>query len=246
MPHVSAGRITWFLIALAFLATPIGLRSADPPANLVLPVRSSTLPADTWLDPEAAEWQGLPAQRVGLNRTPPLYETDRPAALEIPWVDVRVARAGGQLIVHLTWPDAAADQAELARAPSAPPERRVLKEPTAATERFFDAAAVMVPSTAAAETFTPSLQMGDPGQPVTIYYWNAARGAMRMEAQGRGTTRPTGTGFRARGVHRSGRWLVTMEMSDLAAGMPLAFAVWNGNQQDRDGRKYFSVWHWLQ
>lgn len=246
MRNALARRITVLLVAVALFAAPVGIRSADPPVNLVLPARSSAVPADTLLDPEAAEWQGIPAQRVGLNRTPPLYETDPPAVLEVSWVDVRIARAGRQLIVHLTWLDAAADQTELAQAPSSPPETRVLKEPTAATERFFDAAAVMFPSTAAGGAFTPSLQMGDAGQPVTIYYWNAARGAMLMDAQGRGTTRRTGASFRARGVHRGGRWLVTLEMSDLAAGVPLAFAVWNGSQQDRDGRKYFSVWHWLQ
>lgn len=246
MRNASTSRIAIVLLVGVVFGAPSGIRSADPPANLVLPARSSTVPADTLLDPEAAEWQGIAAQRVGLNRTPPLYETDPPATLEFPWVDVRVARAGGQLLVHLTWLDAAADQAALAQAPNTPPETRVLKEPTAATERFFDAAAVMFPSASVGGAFTPSLQMGDAGQPVTIYYWNAARGATLMDAQGRGTTRRTGASFRARGVHRGGRWQVTMEMSDLAAGVPLAFAVWNGSQQDRDGRKYFSVWHWLQ
>jgi len=26
----------------------------------------------------------------------------------------------------------------------------------------------------------------------------------------------------------------------------MAFAVWNGSQKDRDGRKYFSVWQVLE
>jgi hypothetical protein len=33
-----------------------------------------------------------------------------------------------------------------------------------------------------------------------------------------------------------------MELQDVPAGMPLAFAIWNGSQQDRDGRKYFTTW----
>jgi len=77
---------------------------------------------------------------------------------------------------------------------------------------------------------------------VLIYYWNAARGAMRMQAEGRGTTRRTGEAFPARALYRAGTWQMTMELPDLPAGLPLSLAVWNGAQQDRDGRKYFSVW----
>jgi hypothetical protein len=67
-----------------------------------------------------------------------------------------------------------------------------------------------------------------------------------MEAHGRETTKRTGETFPARGVYRAGRWQVTLVLPDLPAGVPLAFAVWNGSQLDRDGRKYFSVWHWLE
>jgi hypothetical protein len=36
---------------------------------------------------------------------------------------------------------------------------------------------------------------------------------------------------------------VTLELPELPVGTPLAVAIWNGSQQDRDGRKYFSVWY---
>lgn len=215
-------------------------------ANLILPVATSSESPAVLANPEASAWQGMPVRRLALNRTPPLYDTESPAELEIPLVEVRLARAGGKLLVHLTWRDASSDAAALAAAPATPPEQRFLKQPTDATDRFFDAVAVMYPTEPAGAILTPSLQMGDANLPVTIYYWNAARGALLMEAQGRGTTRRTGGSFPARGAYRDRTWRVSLELPALPAGVPLAFAVWNGSQQDRDGRKYFSVWHWLE
>lgn len=215
-------------------------------ANLILPAATTSESPAVMADPAASAWQGIPARRLALNRTPPLYDTDPPAELDIPFVEVRLARVGGKLWVHLTWRDASQDAAGLAAEPATPAEQRFVKEPSLATDRFFDAAAVMYPTEPAGASLTPSLQMGDANLPVRIYYWNAARGALLMEAQGRGTTRRTGGTFAARGVYRDRTWRVALELPALPAGVPLAFAVWNGSQQDRDGRKYFSVWHWLE
>ena len=217
-----------------------------PPVNLQLPVAASQLSAAELLNPDASLWQQRPPQRLALNRTPPLYDTDPPATPDITLLEVRAARAEDKLLVHLSWRDPTGDFATLTQAPQTPPETRNRKEPTEATERFFDAVAVMYPAGQAAGASTPSLQMGDPGMPVVIYYWNAARGAMLMEAQGRGTTRRTGQSFPAQGTYRGGIWRVVLELPNLPAGVPLAFAVWNGSQLDRDGRKYFTVWHWLE
>jgi complex iron-sulfur molybdoenzyme family reductase subunit gamma len=231
------------LAALVFGAIPL---RAQPPANLRLPALPSGVAAESLLDPEAAAWQAVPPLRVALNRTPPLFDTDPPAAALISLVEVRARRASGQLVIHLAWADASQDTASLAGAPESAPETRFIKQDTADTDRFFDAVAVMCPTVSGEALVTPSLQMGDPHNPVTIYYWNAARGALRMEAHGRETTRRTGETFPARGVYRAGRWQATLALPDLPAGVPLAFAVWNGSQLDRDGRKYFSVWYWLE
>ena len=146
----------------------------------------------------------------------------------------------------MSWRDPTEDAAKIAAAPAAPAEGRFRKEPTDATDRFFDAAAVMFPTGGKAGAAAPGLQMGDVQDPVTIYYWNAGRGSMLMDAKGRETTRRTGQVFPARAIHQAGSWSVCFELPDLPNGTPLAFAVWNGSQQDRDGRKYFSVWHWLE
>lgn len=216
------------------------------PAGLTLRVSSPGANIEALRDPESRAWDQTAVHRVGLNRTPPIFDTDPPSTLDIPLVEVRLARAGGKLLVHLSWKDATENTASLGKVPEAPAETRMDKEHTQATERFFDAAAVMFPAQPSSSGVSPSLQMGDEGDPVTIYYWNAARGAMLMQAQGRGTTRRTGQTFRASGVYRARGWSVVLELPDLPAGRELALAVWNGGQSDRDGRKYFSVWHSLE
>lgn len=194
-------------------------------------------------DPEAKAWDQIAAARVALNRTPPLYDTDPPSEAEISEVSVRVARANGKLLVQMTWQDRTQDAVILAKVPDTPYEARNMKEHSAESARFFDAAAVMLPSSGAE---TPSLQMGDAQHAVKIYYWNATRGAMEMAAEGRATTRRLPSTFPARGVYRAGTWRAVLELPEPPLGAPLSFAVWNGSQLDRDGRKYFSVWHWLQ
>jgi len=233
-----------FLFAIVLAVTTIaGAQASRTPAGQTLISTSLSAPAEALLN-GSASWDQVPAHRISLNRTPPLYDTDEPASLEIPVLDVRLARAGGKLLVQMSWADPTQDSASPPEVPNTPPETRFRKLPTEADDRFFDAAAVMFPEKTGA--VTPSLQMGDAEDPVQIYYWNAARGPMLMEAAGRGTTRRTGTAFAAHAAYEKGRWTVALELPDLPVGTPLAFAIWNGSQKDRDGRKYFSVWQVLQ
>jgi hypothetical protein len=237
-------------VALVWLSSPACAEAPGaldaPAANLTVPAVASQLSADVFLDPIGLAWRRGNVRMLSLNRTPPLYDTDPPADMEIPAAEVRVIRAGGKLLVNLSWRDDTADQGQIAQVPTVPPERRRKKDLTAQTNRFFDAAAVMVPANTSAQIASPSLQMGDANDPVTIYYWNAARGAMLVRARGRGTTKRTGETFPAKGIYEEGRWHVAMELPELPAGVPMAFAVWNGSQMDRDGRKYFSVWYRLE
>ena len=210
-----------------------------------LPVAVSSTSADNLVKGDPTSWSQITPKHVALNRTPPLYDTDEPAALEISTVDVRCVRTEDKLIVQLGWHDPTRDAVTLTEVPNTPPETRFRKVQSEADDRFFDAAAVMVPSRTDAE-IAPSLQMGDADHPVQIYYWNATRGAMLMAAHGRSTTRRTGQTFPANGAYQNGQWNVTLELPNLRSGTLVAFAVWNGNQKDRDGRKYFSVWQVLE
>jgi hypothetical protein len=219
---------------------------AQPVAGQSLSVAVSSASADSLLNGGPAAWNQTAVKQVALNRTPPLYDTDEPATLEIQSVDVRAARTGGKLLVQLSWRDPTHDATTLTEVPNTPPETRFRKVPTEVDDRFFDAAAVMFPAKSDSGAIAPSLQMGDAEHPVEIYYWNATRGAMLMQAQGRGTTRRTGQNFPANSTYQNSQWNVIFELPDLPAGTTVAFAVWNGSQQDRDGRKYFSVWQVLK
>ena len=233
-------------ILLLIAGTARGEMVSAPAMNLTIKSGAAPGAADALLDPDAAGWQQLGVRRVTLNRTPPLYDTDPPAELKVAQLEVRAARAGDKLLVRLAWPDATEDAAQIAAPPATPPERRRMKEHSQESDRFFDAAAVMFPADLSTGPVSPSLQMGDANDPVSIFYWNAARGAMLMKAAGRGTTARTGKGFPARAVHRLGEWRLVLELPELPAGVPMAFAVWNGSQQDRDGRKAFSLWYRLE
>jgi DMSO reductase family type II enzyme heme b subunit len=92
----------------------------------------------------------------------------------------------------------------------------------------------------------PSLQMGDKRNPVDLYYWSAARGGEEMTATGRTTPAPTGKKVRHHARHGDGQWVVLFEIPDRVDGWPVAFAVWDGHNQDRDGRKAFSPWYVLK
>ena len=219
---------------------------AKPAAGQALSVAASSASAEILLHGGLTVWNQIAVKHVALNRTPPLYDTDEPATLEIPSVDVRLVRVSGNLLVQLSWRDPTHDAVTLAEVPGTPPETRFRKVQTEADDRFFDAAAVMFPAKLGSGAIAPSLQMGDAEHPVEIYYWNATRGAMVMQAQGRGTTRRTGQAFPVNSAYENGQWNVIFELPDLPAGTTVAFAVWNGSQKDRDGRKYFSVWQVLE
>ena len=237
----------WFLgsAVAALLAAPCAAQVAQPAGGTVIHVVSSSVPGDALMNVGSSNWKQAPPKKISLNRTPPLFDTDEPASPEISTADVRVLRAGGNVFVQLSWHDKTRDATTLEPVPDSPPEKRFRKVPTESEDRFFDAAAIMVPIRPGA-TSNPSLQMGDPANPVHIYYWNAVRGALLMEAQGRSTTRRTGQTFPAAAGYQNEQWTVTFEMPDQPAGTPMAFAIWNGSQKDRDGRKYFSVWYRLE
>ena len=194
------------------------------------------------LEPDSADWKSAAAVSLALQRTPLLYATDAPAPLEVDSVEVQLLRGAGAAFLRLEWADKTQESYALEQArPKRHPEQLV--EQTPATNRFSDAVAVMVPKKLPADGILPSLHMGDESHPVELYYFDTTRGAAVMEASGRTTTKRTGQSFPAKSAYRNGRWTVTMQIPELPSGMPLAVAVWNGAQQDRDGRKGFSVWY---
>jgi len=201
--------------------------------------------AQSALDPGAAEWKSAASMSLTLHRTPPLYPTDAPSTMEIPSVQVQFIHNPSGNFARLEWADKTHDATVLPKAERAW-QGDHLVTPTPATDRFFDACAIMIPAKPVTGDLNPSLQMGDPDHPVHIFFWDSTRGAAVMEARGRETTRRTGQSFPAQAQYAAGKWTATMQISDLQAGAPFAVAIWNGSQQDRDGRKYFTIWYRVQ
>jgi hypothetical protein len=194
----------------------------------------------------AAAWSQNPApMTLTLHRTPPLYPTDPPSANDVPSVQVQILHRDGGNSIRLEWADKTHDTAVLPKAERSWQGDHLVTQ-SAATDRFSDACAVMIAAKPATGDLNPGLQMGDPEHPVQIYFWDSARGAALMEARGRETTKRTGQSFPAEAVYADGKWTVTMQIPGLKPGTPFAVAIWNGSQQDRDGRKYFSIWYRAQ
>jgi len=201
--------------------------------------------AQNALDPAAAAWKSSAAAVLALHRTPPLYPTDAPAALDIPSVQLQILHGPAGNFVRLEWADKTYDATVLPKAERAWQADHLVTQ-SAAADRFSDACAVMIPAKPVVGDLNPSLQMGDAEHPVRIFVWDGTRGAAVMEASGRETTKRTGQAFPAQAQYAAGRWTVTMQIPDLQAGAPFAVALWNGSQQDRDGRKYFTIWYRAQ
>ena len=201
--------------------------------------------AQNAIHPDAAAWKSAATMSLSLQRTPPLYPTDAPAAVEVSSVQAQFIHAAGENFVRLEWADKTHDSAVLPKAERAWQGEHLVTQ-SAATDRFADACAVMIPAKPVTGDLNPSLQMGDADHPVRIFVWDSTRGAAVMEATGRETTKRSGQSFPAQAQYANGKWSVTLQIADLKAGTPFAVAIWNGSQQDRDGRKYFTIWYRTQ
>jgi hypothetical protein len=198
--------------------------------------------SETALDPSAAIWKSAEPVSLSLQRTPLLYPTDAQPTLDIAVVKLQLVRGSGAIFARIEWTDATRDSTALPKPERAWQTEANVKQ-SGATDRFADACAIMTPEHPVSDGVNPSLQMGDAANPVRIYFWDATRGPAIMRASGRETTRRTGESFPVRSAWAARKWTVTMQLPELPEGAPVAIALWNGAQQDRDGRKYFSIWY---
>jgi len=259
MTRAALLRARSLVLALATTAVPGSLAYCQAPernggAPVFVPASqmrvvagSSQAAAETLLNPGDAAWEGAAPTKVILNRTPRIYQTEPAEPRPAPPLEVRALRVGNKLFVRLQWTDATQD------APEAPQKKtgeggtaeNLYKRPTGETSAFPDAAAVMMPEQWTGGSF-PSVVMGDALHASRIYYWNASRGVQILRSTGRATQKPTGEAFNHQALYRNGKWAVVLEVPARQEGTPMAFAVWDGHHQDRDGLKFFSIWYALE
>lgn len=194
--------------------------------------------ASSLLDPKARAWEQVEREVIDLVGTPIHRQSSR--YVRTVWADrligrvravaVRAAHDGERLAVHLEWNDET-------------------ENGDYGNRQFPDAAAVLFPSNGDAPLGT----MGAPDAHVNGWFWRAdlAEG-QNIVAQGPGTVEPAnGAPVAASGVWRDGRWSVVLSRPLAARGkdhvklspgkaVKVAFAVWEGSNQERGGLKAFS------
>jgi len=186
-------------------------------------------------DPENAAWRDAQEYSMELGMAPPVhqsvnlrYDATAPAIK----VFLRAATDGKKLYLRMRWADESENTA------------------TSRTD-FADGAAVQFALGDAAST---SFMMGAANGPVNIWYWKAGQTqAQNLAAGGFGsTTQLDGAGLASSGVYRSaGEWVVVFSRPLEAQGeyqvtldqgqANMAFALWQGDQKQRDGLKHVSM-----
>ena len=162
------------------------------------------------------------------------YDATAPA---VP-VFLRAAIDGSKLYLRMRWPDAS-------------------ENTSTSRSDFADGAAVQF---ALGDSATTSFMMGAPTGPVNIWYWKAGQEqAQNLAAGGFGSTTPlAAAGLSSSSVYRdNGEWVVVFSRPLEQAGehqvqlgkvpASMAFALWQGDQKQRDGLKHVSMgWVSLQ
>lgn len=213
-------------VARSQLAAPVAVARSE-----ILPVAYTT--GVELLDPGAEAWAKATPIQVPLSGME--IKGEWPIQL-IPAIQVQALRDDRWLYFRLSWADATQN------------------DKVTGIDAFLDAVAVQLPITS---TGQPYVCMGQQNSPVHIVYWRAGSEQPESLAAGSfGTLTPLpGVEVRARGLYQGNGWQVVLARplrgpeagNDPKAGMlpaqtSVAFAVWDGADQQRGGRKATSNW----
>lgn len=200
------------------------------------------IPDDELHDPNGSVWQSLEGQSFPLVPTPlngnPMIKKISPFIEKstdhgvVNKVTVASAHNGNSLAVRLTWASEKHDT-------------------MVDLDEFVDGAAVMFPLTPNASAFL----MGSPTDPVNAWYWkgNLSDQGFDVIAQGYGTSersRSAHEPIQVAATHAQGNWHLVMSRAlkgddsrakfEPGTATRMAFAVWDGGNRERAGRKSFS------
>lgn len=219
------------LAALALASMPVLAAaqgaSAEPGSALIEARPASAAIGVEDLDHPA--WDAAPAVRIRLETAFVVHQSISGTAA-VREAEVRALRDRAGLLVRVEWRDERPDTARTAH-------------------RFVDAVALQFARDGKAGT--PPF-MGGQRRAVNVWYWNAATNAAEnLRADGFGTLQRLPTqDVSARGRHAEGRWRVVFQRAWRSAepgasrlpsapgdARPIAFAVWQGGNDERDGFK---------
>lgn len=187
---------------------------------------------------DADGWEEVPPAEVPLAPAP--SGLPNAESVNTRSVEVQAARSNGQVFVRLQWHDAEAN--------------RNTPDP----KSFLDAAAVQIPVDT---TEQPAIAMGSQSNLVNVWYWNADGHTEELLAGGQGsTTHIENASVQAWSEHagsgENATWTVVFSRSAEPAGdnrtaiteendLDVAFAVWDGSNDERSGQKAASQWYYL-
>lgn len=226
---VAAGAVVVACLIVVTTALAPTIASARP-ANQI-PVESVSADADPQ-DPTSDAWNTVPSVEVPLSSAPSGVPNASDTSVET--LRVESARTDDRFYLRLSWADETPD--------------RNATDP----REFVDAAAVQLPANTSTR---PPIAMGNKGNMVNVWYWSADAESQELLAGGAGTTTEfEGADVETSTVHDDGRWTVVMSReiatdaenrTSLAVDrdVDVAFAVWNGSQMERSGRKSVSDWY---
>lgn len=220
------------LVALAMLTSVAATAVQAAPASKTIRVLSAA--GVDAASPKAAIWKKAPAIQVALQAAFPGHGSivGTPVTERL---TAQAVRAGDRLFVKLAWSDRTANT--------------MIKD----TGQFVDGAAVQFPVNGKAAT-TPF--MGDPVNAVNVWHWRADGHTENLVAKGFGTSTVVPfAGLKSAALRTDSGWAVVLTRSlkvkpdegvSLSGKgvMPVAFAVWDGDNQERDGLKAVTLEWW--
>jgi complex iron-sulfur molybdoenzyme family reductase subunit gamma len=228
------GLVLAAVLALAIVgATAAFPAIVDARAAYEIPVEQQPS-ADGLAEPTGDAWESVETVTVPMSSSGAAVPGGSDTAVDA--VSIEAARTDQKLYVRLSWSDPTANAS------------------TDSLRAFGDAAAIQLPVSSEAQ---PPIAMGSTDKPVNVWYWNAADGAESLLAGGPGTTTqiPEST-VETTATHTGDRWTVVFTRSlpsdranvtdvDPTRDMNVAFAVWEGSNDERSGQKAASEWYYF-
>lgn len=220
----------WLLAALA-LEFPLAM--AGDGVSFISVKQSRAEPP---LDPLDPAWDKLASAPVTLY--PQAGVTPGADGGEALNVSVRALYSSKTLALHVAWPD------------TRPAATRGIGE-------FADGIALQWPLRYGPGVSLPYVGMGHGGAATALWQWRADGSVETLAAEGFGTlTVQPPDGVKVNGAWRDGKWqaVFTRALAPPKSGqyvrfdpakqgvVPVAIALWNGDAQERNGKKHLSAW----
>jgi complex iron-sulfur molybdoenzyme family reductase subunit gamma len=225
--------------ALVLAATFVPMYASAAPANQIPVMAASQSQAGSLSAPTAQAWNDASTVTVPLSSAPSQVPDANETSIDR--ANVEAARTQRRLFLRVSWADGTRDGNVTPSQYDAP-----------RLNSYGDAVAVQLPANASQQ---PGIAMGSPQSMVNVWWWNGAMGAQELLAAGPGTTTPFDRpAVSTNATYRDGRWYVVLSRNLTAPGrnrasiemdrdVPVSFAVWNGSNGERAGRKAVSEWY---